>query len=208
MNFALALSVILMLGIAGAWWLAQQRAHAAAAQSAQDAMFDHQYRPVAKPSRQPVASSAAAAANVAVEAKPNTAKINPAPNPLRELALTMYEAQGYQRVHAKRKEAPVQFWLREPRDAKPPYALLELESTERVDGAMLGALAQRLGPINVRVLVLSKQGFTHDAKALAKSTQFKLLDNKKLKRKLTELPAQQREQLLSQVKHNLGATVH
>jgi hypothetical protein len=197
MNFAFALSVIVMLGIALACWLMQRRALETAAEQRQNQLFDQMFR----------ARQNHAPARVMPQ-KRNAVHVNSAPNPLRELALVIYESRGYHRVRARASEAPVQYWLRQPGQAKDAYALLELEHAERVGAPHLSALAQRLESTQERVLVLCKQGFTRDAKAMAKQINIKLIDNKTLKRKLTELPVQQRELLLTRVKRNLGEPLH
>jgi hypothetical protein len=198
MNFALVLSVIVLLGVALAYWLMQRQALQAAAAHQQNVLFDQMFG--AAQHRVPDRTRAAP--------RHKAARINPTPNPLRELALCMYESHGYRRVRARASEAPVQFWLRQPGQAASAYALLELEYDERVSAPHLSALAQRLPSTQDRVLVLCKQGFTRDAKAMAKQINVKLIDNKTLKRKLTELPAQQQTLLLTRVKRNLGEQLH
>jgi hypothetical protein len=197
MNFALVLSVIVLLGVALAYWLMQRQALQAAAAHQQNVLFDQMFR---------AAQHRAPSKTAAPQRK--AARINPAPNPLRELALCMYESHGYRRVRARASEAPVQFWLRQPGQAASAYALLELEYDERVSAPHLSALAQRLPSTQDRVLVLCKQGFTRDAKAMAKQINVKLIDNKTLKRKLTGLPVQQQTLLLTRVKRNLGEQLH
>jgi hypothetical protein len=200
MNFAFALSVIVVLGIALAYWLMQRRALEIAAEQRQNRLFDQMFRAVQ--------NHAPAKAAPQQRLPTKTARINPAPNPLRELALVMYESHGYRRVRARANEAPVQFWLRQTHAGGNAYALLELEYAERVGAPHLSALAKRLPPTQERVLVLCKQGFTRDAKEMAKQINVKLIDNKTLKRKLTELPAQERDVLLTRVKRNLGEQLH
>jgi hypothetical protein len=199
MNFALGLLVIVMLGMALAYWLMQRRVLETATQQQQNLQFDQLFRPVLKrraapPPREPAATQPQLAA----------ARINPAPNPLRELALVMYESQGYRRMRAQASEAPVQFWLHQPGHSA--YALLELEHAGRISAPHISALTQRLPVTQERVLVLCKEGFTRDARALAKQREIKLLDNKMLKRRLAQLPLQERAALLQRVKHNLAHT--
>jgi hypothetical protein len=216
MEFVLPLSLIVVLGIALAWWLVQRRAFEFAAQHKQDALFDKTFRPVAKPAHvvrtaqvahTPPQGKTHAQAAPLVQAVSTSAKVHPVTTPLRELALVMYESQGFKRIHARADEAPVQFWLRQPGEQH-AYAMLEVECAQPLSESHLNALIKRLPETQERIVVLSKEGFTREAKSAGKRINIKLIDSKSIKRKLAELPPVEQEQLMLQVKRNLRATSH
>ncbi|MGL4576538.1 MAG: hypothetical protein ACRCV9_17260 [Burkholderiaceae bacterium] len=191
MNFVFVLSIIVLAGIAGAAWVMRRRELALAAQLREAALFDAMF--LAPQRVSPPAKLRAVTPEPA--AQPASAHANP----LRELALVMYESRGYQRL-----PATTHVLLQRPGKPDERYAMLELDVDCPADAKRIDSAVKRLGAKQVRVLVLCKQGFTSDAKALAKQSEIKLLDNKVLKRKLAQLPDAQRAQLLQRVKHNLA----
>jgi hypothetical protein len=208
MSFVLPLSLIVLLGVVLAAWLMRRRAFEFAAQLKQDALFDKMFRPVA-PRTQAKTAAVKPAALTARAPQPTTtpaaAKIHPVTTPLRELAVVIYELHGYQRVHARAQQAPVHFWLHAPGQIEPTYALLEVDCEQPLAAAHLAGLIKRLPTTKARLIVLCKEGFTREAKAMAKPLKIDLITNKTLKRKLEELPAQQHEAVLEKVRRNLSA---
>jgi hypothetical protein len=196
MNFVLTLCMIVLAGIAGAAWVMRRRELALAAQLREAALFDAMF--LAPQRVSPPAKLRAAAE------KPVVPPVSAHANPLRELALVMYESRGYQRMPAPHDATPAHVLLQRPDKPDERYAMLELDMDCPADAQRIDSAIKRLGAKQLRVLVLCKQGFTRDAKALAKQSEIKLLDNKILKRKLEQLPQQERAQLLQRVKHNLA----
>jgi hypothetical protein len=208
MEFVLPLSLIVLLGIVLGVWLKHRRAYEFANQLKQDAKFDRVFRPVTPGSPARARATQPPQAKAAPTTTSPSAKVQPVTTPLRELAVVLYELHGYQRTHARANQAPVHFWLHAPGQSQPAYALMEVECEQPLEAAHLAALIKRLPPTPARNVVLCKEGFTREARAMAKQQGIDLANNKTLKRKLSELPEPKQAALREQVRRNLAATAH